>query len=322
MKNIKPPRLSTAFSESGKSAKRRIGEILNTKTKRLGAGFAAVALVFALAVGACLAFGRRTLPHTVDAAVEAALQSHGEVPSFADGDRAWFAKQAHAFLETALAEGRHKEQEDGLVRALLEKAVTAGDKDEMDAAAGALSDRGVYLYGYDKRGPAPLREADSRSAHNVQLYAPVAAYNALKRDWIIACGGVWLDDSYGAGYFDGDVGSPDSFGVRFVEPVGSVTEKERYACISSEDGGLSEEESQISTVSYLMDDGGQNGFGFNMRDYRKDGRYVGYRWYAQCVYGEDFAELDTAAATAFYNHSGKNGEFSLLSNDLALWRLI
>ena len=320
MKKITPPRLSTAFSESGKSAKRRIGEILNTKTKRLGAGLAALAVGAAVCAGACLMFRQSTPSRVSDAAVEDALQNHGDAPSFTDGDRVWFAKQALSFLETALTEGRYKEQEDVLVRALLEKAVTAGSGEEMEAAAGALSDRGVYLYGYDDRYPAPLREADSRSAYNVQLYAPIAAYNAVKRDWVIACGGVWLDDSYGAGYLDGDVGSPDSFGVRFVEPAGSVPEKERYARISSEDGGLFEEEHHISTISYLMDDGGQNGFGFSMRDYCKDGRYVGYRWYAQCVYGEDFAGLDTAAATAFYNHSGKSGEFSLLSNDLALWR--
>ncbi len=72
MKNITPPRLSTAFSESGKSAKRRIGEILNTKTKRLGAGLAALAVFAAVCAGACLMFGQRTPRRTPEAEVSLA----------------------------------------------------------------------------------------------------------------------------------------------------------------------------------------------------------------------------------------------------------
>ena len=91
---IRPPRLSTAFSESGKSAKRRIGEILNTKTKRLGAGLAALALVLALAVGAAIACRR-----TTEAAPEADALIHGllldERDKYADTE---FWAEGHVIL--------------------------------------------------------------------------------------------------------------------------------------------------------------------------------------------------------------------------------
>ncbi len=94
MKKIKPPRLSTAFSESGKSAKRRIGEILNTKTKRLGAGLAALALVFALAVGAAIACRRTTeAPPEADALISGLLLD--ESGKYADAE---FWAEGHVIL--------------------------------------------------------------------------------------------------------------------------------------------------------------------------------------------------------------------------------
>ena len=64
-KYITPPRLTTSFSESGKSAKRRFANILDTRTRRIGAAVIIIALVAAIAAGAVIAFdkgGRRTGP--------------------------------------------------------------------------------------------------------------------------------------------------------------------------------------------------------------------------------------------------------------------
>ncbi len=57
MKNkyISPPFLSTSFSESGKKAKDRFANILDTGTKKSGAGIIALAVVTVFAVGALVA---------------------------------------------------------------------------------------------------------------------------------------------------------------------------------------------------------------------------------------------------------------------------
>lgn len=63
-KHIKTPFLSTSFSESGKSAKKRLGNILSTRKKRFGAVIISVILVAAVAAGAfvTLGAGRKTGP--------------------------------------------------------------------------------------------------------------------------------------------------------------------------------------------------------------------------------------------------------------------
>lgn len=54
-KPIKPPFLSTSFSESGKSARRRFSNILTTRRRKAGAAVVAVALVGTLCLGALVA---------------------------------------------------------------------------------------------------------------------------------------------------------------------------------------------------------------------------------------------------------------------------
>ena len=55
MKKIKPPFLSTSFSESGKSAKRRFANILAIKRRKAGAAIVALALAGVLCAGALVA---------------------------------------------------------------------------------------------------------------------------------------------------------------------------------------------------------------------------------------------------------------------------
>ena len=54
-KNLKPPALSTSFSESGKNAKKRFDNILNTKAKKTGAFAFLAAICIVLSVGALVA---------------------------------------------------------------------------------------------------------------------------------------------------------------------------------------------------------------------------------------------------------------------------
>lgn len=67
-KHISPPHLSTAFSESGKSAKRRFANILDTRTKRIGAAMVTVIVLAAILAGAFV-----FLPSRVEAAIDAAV---------------------------------------------------------------------------------------------------------------------------------------------------------------------------------------------------------------------------------------------------------
>ena len=53
--NVKPPTLSTSFSESGKNAKKRFDNILNTKVKKTGAFAFLVVIFIVLSVGALVA---------------------------------------------------------------------------------------------------------------------------------------------------------------------------------------------------------------------------------------------------------------------------
>lgn len=55
MKKIKSPFLTTHFSESGKNAKKRIGSILNTKPKKIGAAAICFVLLFAAVAGGTVA---------------------------------------------------------------------------------------------------------------------------------------------------------------------------------------------------------------------------------------------------------------------------
>ena len=55
MKKIKPPFLSTSFSESGKSAKRRLANILNSKAKKVGVALVTISVIFVGAAGASVA---------------------------------------------------------------------------------------------------------------------------------------------------------------------------------------------------------------------------------------------------------------------------
>lgn len=62
---ISPPRLSTAFSESGKSAKRRLSNILDTRGKRIGAAMITVIVLAAVLAGSILSLrgrGQKTGP--------------------------------------------------------------------------------------------------------------------------------------------------------------------------------------------------------------------------------------------------------------------
>ena len=54
-KKIKPPALSTAFSENGKSAQKRLENILNTGPKKKGAAILVLALVLMAAAGILIA---------------------------------------------------------------------------------------------------------------------------------------------------------------------------------------------------------------------------------------------------------------------------
>lgn len=59
MKTLRPPRLSTAFSESGKSAKKRLGNILDTRVKRVGAVLIAAVVLASIAAGSAVALRLR-----------------------------------------------------------------------------------------------------------------------------------------------------------------------------------------------------------------------------------------------------------------------
>lgn len=97
MKKMRPPRLSTAFSESGKSAKKRLGNILDTRAKRVGMAFIIVAAAAVVLAGAVFALGgEKHLAPEIESAVGEAL--------LADGDRyadAEFWAEAHIILGSA-----------------------------------------------------------------------------------------------------------------------------------------------------------------------------------------------------------------------------
>ncbi len=78
-KYIKPPFLTTSFTESGKSAKKRFANILNTGARRLGAWLIAAALTGAVAVGAMVVFDG-------GAPAEAEERTAAKEPSAADTD--------------------------------------------------------------------------------------------------------------------------------------------------------------------------------------------------------------------------------------------
>ena len=59
-KTIKPPFLSTSFSEEGKNAKRRFANILTTKRRKAGAAIVAAALAGTLSIGALVACESRS----------------------------------------------------------------------------------------------------------------------------------------------------------------------------------------------------------------------------------------------------------------------
>ena len=107
MKKIKPPFLSTSFSESGKGAKRRFANILSTKRRKAGTVLIAATLTGVLCFGALVACEKKQsetvgslngeniqlnesgLYRRIDDAVHAALlegrDSYAEVEFFAEG---------------------------------------------------------------------------------------------------------------------------------------------------------------------------------------------------------------------------------------------
>lgn len=104
---IKPPFLTTSFSESGKNAKRRFANILTTRRRKAGAALIVVAMVGVLCFGALVACedkpskslgtlngenvqaGESSLYRSIDDAVHAALleerEGYAETEFFAEG---------------------------------------------------------------------------------------------------------------------------------------------------------------------------------------------------------------------------------------------
>lgn len=92
-KYITPPCLSTSFSESGRSAKRRFRNILDTRARRIGAAMITVIVLAAILAGTVLSFGDRG-------------QKTGPTPEAEVSMAGRLFETKHAYVGDASANGR------------------------------------------------------------------------------------------------------------------------------------------------------------------------------------------------------------------------
>ncbi|MCH5187438.1 MAG: DUF4825 domain-containing protein [Oscillospiraceae bacterium] len=90
---ISPPRLSTAFSESGRSAKRRLSNILDTRARRIGVAIITVIILTAILAGAVLSLRVRG-------------QKNGSTPEGEVTMAERLFETKHAYVGDASANGR------------------------------------------------------------------------------------------------------------------------------------------------------------------------------------------------------------------------
>lgn len=180
---------------------------------------------------------------------------------------------------------------------------------EREAIFDQLAEYGIYEYkGEVLERPTPLSESK-----DVDLTAPIIAYDSLNKTWSVACGGAWNNDEYlSERSFSGDVGGPDAFGVGYTGTQGYNSSVVRVSgsLRNGEDGG-----DYKSEVTYNRSDGdGSKGFGFRMQDYiyslgSIDYAYMGKEWYALCVYDSNFMNF-SGVATGYYIHTYDSCEIS------------
>ncbi|MBQ8802448.1 MAG: hypothetical protein IJZ53_02275 [Tyzzerella sp.] len=138
----------------------------------------------------------------------------------------------------------------------------------------------------------------------VEMMEPMIFYNANDETWIVVCAGYCNDESWKEQTIAGDVGTRDSWGIKFE----NTNEKyETYVTnirgFIADENGVEKSETENLSVKW------NEGFGFELQDYtyRKTPlvgklQYVGYKWYGACTYAPGFEEL-SGDMIVYYNHT-------------------
>lgn len=151
---------------------------------------------------------------------------------------------------------------------------------------------------------------------NVELNTPGVFYDSITREWVVTCGGEWVDNSWRhlIEFLPHDVGGADAFGVGFTNTGGTYNATVQRASASLR---VVDDTSRVKNTQHRSDGDGEHGFGFQLQDYTyydadQELHYLGSKWSGTCYYSQSFTNF-SGVATAYYIHTFDSAEIEDIS---------